>query len=95
MALNWIKRKHSIRRSYPRGSFFDYEGSRNKQYKFDMSPSTGVQHDGFTVRISNLQSSGDVDYMVNVYENGESFTEKVLLKRLISLLGQTEIAAIS
>lgn len=57
-------------------------GGENKQYKFDMSPSIGVQHDGFTVRISNLQSSGDVDYTVNVYENGrviyrESFAKAV------------------
>ena len=42
----------------------------HKKYKFDMSSWTSANHDGFTVKMSNMSSKGNIDYEIIIKENG-------------------------
>ena len=42
----------------------------HKKYKFDMSSWTSANHDGFTVKLSNMSSKGNIDYEIIIKENG-------------------------
>ena len=42
----------------------------HKKYKFDMSSWTSANHDGFTVKMSNMSSKGSIDYEIIIKENG-------------------------
>ncbi|MDD7317519.1 MAG: M56 family metallopeptidase [Prevotellaceae bacterium] len=57
----------------------------HKQYNFDMSSLTGENHSGFTINISNLASSGNVEYTIVIYEGRQKiydapFTKATTLK---------------
>ena len=40
----------------------------HKKYKFDMSSWTSANHDGFTVKMSNMSSKGNIDYEIIIKE---------------------------
>ena len=42
----------------------------HKIYKFDISSWTSTSHDGFTVKMSNMSSKGNIDYEIIIKENG-------------------------
>ena len=42
----------------------------HKKYKFDMSSWTSANRDGFTVKMSNMSSKGNIDYEIIIKENG-------------------------
>lgn len=46
------------------------EGLSHKTYRFDMSSWTSANHDGFTVKLSNMSSKGNIDYEIIIKENG-------------------------
>lgn len=48
----------------------------NIDYKFNMDTWTGKVHDGFTVRLKNLFSSGVISYSVNIEEDGKTIYDK-------------------
>lgn len=61
------------------------EGLEHKSYKFNMDSWNGTNHDGFTVKMSDLSCSGGVDYVIIIKENGnaifkKSYNEDVILK---------------
>ena len=43
----------------------------NIDYKFNMDTWTGKVHDGFTVRLKNLSSSGVISYSVIIEKDGK------------------------
>lgn len=56
-----------------------------KEYKFNMSSRTGAEHDGFTVKLSDVSSKGELDYVVIIKEDNrviykKSFKKDVTLK---------------
>ena len=46
------------------------DGLSHKTYSFDMSSWTSANHDGFTVKLSNMSSKGNIDYEIIIKENG-------------------------
>ena len=46
------------------------DGLSHKTYSFDMSSWTSANHDGFTVKMSNMSSKGNIDYEIIIKENG-------------------------
>lgn len=42
----------------------------HKKYKFDMSSWTSANHDGFTIKMSNMSSKGGLNYEIIIKENG-------------------------
>ena len=46
------------------------EGLSHKTYSFDMSSWTSANHDGFTIKMSNMSSKGNIDYEIIIKENG-------------------------
>lgn len=61
------------------------EGLEHKSYKFNMDSWNGTNHDGLTVKMSDLSCSGGVDYVIIIKENGnaifkKSYNEDVILK---------------
>lgn len=61
------------------------EGLEHKSYKFNMDSWNGTNHDGLTVKMSDLSCSVGVDYVIIIKENGnaifkKSYNEDVILK---------------
>lgn len=61
------------------------EGEESKSYKFNMSSWNTYEHDGFTVRLSNMKCRGGVEYNIVIKENNrilynESFNKATTLK---------------
>ena len=54
----------------------------HKKYKFDMSSWTSANHDGFTVKMSNMSSKGNIDYEIIIKENGNLIYKNRFEKRL-------------
>ena len=57
----------------------------HKTYSFDMSSWTSANHDGFTVKMSNMSSKGGADYQIIITENGNvvyknNFNKETTLK---------------
>ena len=57
----------------------------HKTYSFDMSSWTSANHDGFTVKLSNMSSKGGADYQIIITENGNviyknNFNKETTLK---------------
>ena len=46
------------------------DGLSHKTYSFNMSSWTGSNHDGFTVKLSNMSSKGGLRYEIIIKENG-------------------------
>ena len=46
------------------------DGLSHKTYSFDMSSWTSANHDGFTVKMSNMSSKGGLNYEIIIKENG-------------------------
>ena len=61
------------------------DGLSHKTYSFDMSSWTSANHDGFTVKLSNMSSKGGADYQIIITENGNvvyknNFNKETTLK---------------
>lgn len=59
------------------------EGLEHKSYKFNMDSWNGTNHDGFTVKMSDLSCSGGVDYVIIIKENGNAIFKKSYNKDVI------------
>lgn len=46
------------------------DGLSHKTYSFDMSSWTSANHDGFTIKMSNMSSKGGLNYEIIIKENG-------------------------
>ncbi|ETT12653.1 hypothetical protein HMPREF1497_2070 [Fusobacterium sp. CM21] len=46
------------------------DGLSHKTYSFNMSSWTSANHDGFTVKLSNMSSKGGLRYEIIIKENG-------------------------
>ena len=56
------------------------EGLEHKSYKFNMDSWTGTNHDGFTVKMSDMSCSGGVKYTIIIRENGSEIYNSVFSK---------------
>lgn len=52
----------------------------HKKYKFDMSSWTSANHDGFTVKMSNMSSKGGLNYEIIIKENGNVIYQNIFYK---------------
>lgn len=56
------------------------EGLEHKSYKFNMDSWTGTNHDGFTVKMSDMSCNGGVKYTIIIRENGSEIYNSVFSK---------------
>ena len=54
----------------------------HKKYKFDMSSWTSANHDGFTVKLSNMSSKGGLNYEIIIKENGNAIYQNRFYKEV-------------
>lgn len=56
------------------------EGMEHKSYKFNTDSWNGTNHDGFTVKMSDMSCNGGVKYTIIIRENGSEIYNRVLSK---------------
>lgn len=59
------------------------EGLEHKSYKYNMDSWNRTNHDGFTVKMSDMSCSGGVDYIIIIKENGNAMFKKRYNKDVI------------
>lgn len=67
--LNLGELKQTTLRSVNLDNLEELDGLDHKSYKFNMNSFTGRDHDGFTVKISDMKCIGGVKYNLTIKEN--------------------------
>lgn len=74
--LNLGELKQTTLRSVNLDNLEELDGLDHKSYKFNMMSFTGRDHDGFTVKLSNLECKEGVAYNIKIRENKKTIYDQ-------------------